>query len=76
MGLPTLATPKYELTIPSTGQKIEYRPFLVKEEKVLLLANETKDEREQIRAMKQFRKLHLGRLILILLHRLILNICS
>jgi len=53
MGLPTLATPKYELTIPSTGQKIEYRPFLVKEEKVLLLANETKDEREQIRAMKQ-----------------------
>lgn len=53
MGLPTLATPKYELTVPSTGQKIEYRPFLVKEEKVLLLANETKDEREQIRAMKQ-----------------------
>ncbi len=53
MGLPTLATPKYELTIPSTGQKIEYRPFLVKEEKILLLASETKDEREQVRAMKQ-----------------------
>lgn len=53
MGLPTLATIKYELTVPSTGQKIEYRPFLVKEEKLLLLANETKDEQEQIRAMKQ-----------------------
>lgn len=53
MGLPTLATPKYELILPSTGQKVEYRPFLVKEEKILLMANETKDEKEQVRAMKQ-----------------------
>lgn len=53
MGLPTLATPKYELKIPSTGEVIEYRPFLVKEEKILLMANESKNDREQIRAMKQ-----------------------
>jgi hypothetical protein len=53
MALPIVATPKYEIKIPSSGQVVEYRPFLVKEEKVLLLASETKDEREQIRAMKQ-----------------------
>jgi hypothetical protein len=53
MALPIVATPKYEITIPSTGQKIEYRPFLVKEEKILLLANETKNEKEQVRAMKE-----------------------
>ncbi len=38
MALPKVATPTYELTIPSTGQKIKYRPFLVKEEKVLMMA--------------------------------------
>jgi hypothetical protein len=53
MTLPFVATPKYEIKIPSTDELIEYRPFLVKEEKILLLANETKDEREQVRAMKQ-----------------------
>jgi len=56
MALPIVATPKYEITIPSTGQKVEYRPFLVKEEKILLLANETKDEKEQVRAMKEVVK--------------------
>jgi hypothetical protein len=56
MALPIVATPKYEITIPSTGQKIEFRPFLVKEEKILLLASETKNEREQIRAMKEVIK--------------------
>ena len=45
MALPKLNDqPKYELTIPSTQQKIRFRPFLVKEEKVLLLAMESKDE--------------------------------
>jgi hypothetical protein len=53
MTLPIVATPKYEITIPSTGQKVEYRPFLVKEEKILLLASESKNDREQIRAMKE-----------------------
>jgi hypothetical protein len=43
MAIPIIATPTYELTLPSTGKKIKYRPFLVKEEKVLLLAMETKD---------------------------------
>jgi len=38
MALPKVATPTYELTIPSTGQKIKYRPFLVKEEKMLMMA--------------------------------------
>ena len=38
MALPKLETPTYELTVPSTGQKVEYRPFLVKEEKALLMA--------------------------------------
>lgn len=53
MGLPTIAVPRYQLTVPSSGDTIEYRPFLVKEEKILLLANESKNENEQIRAMKQ-----------------------
>lgn len=53
MSLPTIAVPRYTLTVPSSGQQLEYRPFLVKEEKILLLANESKNEREQIRAMKQ-----------------------
>ena len=43
MPLPKLATPTYELEVPSTGKKIKYRPFLVKEEKILLLAMETED---------------------------------
>ena len=44
MSLPLLNdTPKYELKIPSTGKKIKYRPYLVKEEKILLIANESKD---------------------------------
>ena len=40
MALPKLATAKYELTLPSTGQKVEFRPFLVKEEKMLMLAQQ------------------------------------
>lgn len=45
------ATPTYEITLPSTGKKIEYRPFLVKEEKILLMASESKNESEIRRAM-------------------------
>ena len=41
MALPQLATAKYELTLPSTGEKVEYRPFLVKEEKILMIAQAT-----------------------------------
>ena len=50
--LPKLnATPTHELTIPSSGQKVSYRPYLVKEEKILLLAFESKDEKQAMQAM-------------------------
>ena len=42
MALPKLTTPTYELEIPSTDEKIKYRPFLVKEEKILMMAMESK----------------------------------
>ena len=45
MGLPVLNdTPKYEMTIPSSSKKVRYRPYLVREEKILLLANESQDQ--------------------------------
>lgn len=50
--LPTIETPKYYLTVPSTGESIEYRPFLVKEEKVLLIAQESGAQASMIAAMK------------------------
>ena len=43
MALPVLETPKYKMTIPTTKQEVEFRPFLVKEEKLLLLAQESND---------------------------------
>ena len=49
MALPKLGIPTYEEKIPSTGKTIKYRPFIVKEEKVLLLALESKDD-DQIKA--------------------------
>tara|TARA_B100000925_G_C21983666_1_gene463512 strand:+ start:71 stop:787 length:717 start_codon:yes stop_codon:yes gene_type:complete len=52
MPLPKLSTPTYELEVPSTGKKIKYRPFLVKEEKILLLAMETEDEKQMASAVK------------------------
>lgn len=52
MPLPTLESPKYVLTIPSTGKNIEYRPFLVKEEKILLLAQEAESELAITNAIK------------------------
>ena len=52
MPLPKIATPTYELEIPSTKKKIKYRPFLVKEEKILLLAMETNDPKEIAESVK------------------------
>lgn len=52
MPLPKIATPTYELELPSTNQKIKYRPFLVKEEKLLLLALETEDNKDITNAIK------------------------
>jgi hypothetical protein len=56
MPLPKLAVPTYELELPSTGQKIKYRPFLVKEEKILLLAMESEDEKQMTDAVKTILK--------------------
>jgi hypothetical protein len=52
MGLPTIAVPEYTLTIPSSGKEVNYRPFLVKEEKILLLAMESEKTEEIITATK------------------------
>ena len=52
MALPKLASAKYELTLPSNGGKVEFRPFLVKEEKLLLMAQSAGTERDQIIAIK------------------------
>ena len=51
MALPKLNTPTYELELPSTGEKIKYRPFLVKEQKILMMAQEGQDENEIAEAM-------------------------
>ena len=42
--LPKLVTPKYDMIVPSTGESITYRPYVVKEEKILLIAFESQDE--------------------------------
>ena len=52
MALPKVKTPTYELKIPSTGQKVKYRPFLVKEEKLLLMALEDGSTKAMLKAMK------------------------
>ena len=56
MPLPTIATPSYFLTLPSTGKEIKYRPFLVKEEKLLVLALESEDTKEISNAIKEVLK--------------------
>ena len=52
MGLPTIAVPQYSLTVPSTKKKIKFRPFLVKEEKILLIALESENQEQIINATK------------------------
>ena len=56
MPLQTITTPTYELNLPSTGKKIKYRPFLVKEEKILILALETRDQNQITNAVKDVLK--------------------
>ena len=53
MPLPTIATPTYELILPSNEKKIKFRPFLVKEEKILIIALESKDVGQITSAVKQ-----------------------
>ena len=56
MPLPKIATPTYELELPSTGKTIKYRPFLVKEEKVLVIALESEDTKQITNAIKAVLK--------------------
>ena len=56
MPLPKIATPTYELELPSTGASINYRPFLVKEEKVLVIALESEDNKQITNAIKAVLK--------------------
>ncbi len=53
MALPKLTTPTYELEVPSSDEKISYRPFLVKEEKILLMAMESEKNEDIVRAVEQ-----------------------
>ena len=53
MALPKLETPVYTLTIPSTDEEVKYRPFLVKEQKRMIMAQESEDEQQLLDAMKQ-----------------------
>ena len=52
MPLPTITTPTYELELPVTKKTVKYRPFLVKEEKILVIAMESQDEKQIGRAVK------------------------
>lgn len=56
MALPILESPKYDISLPSTGKVIQYRPFLVKEEKIMLMAQESGSSREMLSAMKDVVK--------------------
>ena len=56
MPLPTIETPSYELKLPSSSKKIKYRPFLVKEEKILILALESRDQNEITNAVTDVLK--------------------
>jgi hypothetical protein len=52
MALPIMSTPTYELTVPSTKEKVKYRPFLVKEEKALMLAHQSEDATTMLDTLK------------------------
>ncbi len=81
MALPKINNVLYDLELPSSGEMIEYRPFLVKEEKILLMALEGKDEKEMVRAIKQIitqcvatEKFSINNLAMVDLEYLFLNI--
>ena len=81
MALPKINTVLYDLELPSTGKKVEYRPFLVKEEKILLTALEGGEEKDMAKAMKQIitqcvtsEKFNINKLAMIDLEYLFLNI--
>jgi hypothetical protein len=80
MALPTIDTPRYELTLPSQDIKVQFRPFIVKEEKILLMAMESKDNNEIILATKNvlnactFEKLDIDKLPMFDVEYLLLQI--
>ena len=53
MGLPKVNTPEYTLTVPSTDEELKFRPFLVQEEKLLLIAQQTGTEKAVMNAIRQ-----------------------
>ena len=82
MAIPITPTPKFSINIPSTGKPVEYRPFVVKEEKVLLFAAETKDQKQIMSAIRDtinactFEKLNLEELAMFDIEYLFLQIRS
>jgi hypothetical protein len=80
MALPKLNVPTYELVVPSTDEKIKYRPFLVKEEKILLIAMESGETKDMLQAVKDivdectFNKLKLGDIPMFDVEYIFLNI--
>ena len=80
MTLPVINTPTYELTIPSSKEKLTYRPFLVKEEKILLMAMEEEKDTQLNKALKQvvhnctFEKIDVAKLPLFDLEYIFLRI--
>ena len=81
MALPKINNVLYDLELPSSGEMVEYRPFLVKEEKILLMALEGKDEKEMVKAIKQIitqcvatEKFNVNKLAIVDLEYLFLNI--
>ena len=81
MALPKINNVLYDLELPSSGEVVEYRPFLVKEEKILLMALEGKDEKEMVKAIKQIitqcvatEKFNINNLAIVDLEYLFLNI--
>ena len=80
MALPKLTTPTYELEVPSTDEKLKYRPFLVREEKILLIALESGENKDILTAVKDivnectFNKLKIGNMPMFDLEYIFLNI--
>jgi hypothetical protein len=80
MALPKLNVPTYELVVPSTDEKIKYRPFLVKEEKILLIAMESGKSEDMLQSVKDivdectFNKLKLGAMPMFDVEYIFLNI--
>jgi len=80
MALPKLTTPTYELEVPSTDEKLKYRPFLVREEKILLIALESSKSEDIITAIKDivtectYGKIDLGKMPMFDVEYIFLNI--